>query len=115
MRNFIKGGNIVTLTAPADIASGAVVKVGNFIVVAQAAAKSGESFEGVRAGVFTVAKKGTDVIAQGDPLYWDDANKYLTKTSAAGLFLVGAAEVAAGNGVATVTALLDGVIRKAEA
>ncbi|MNU09582.1 hypothetical protein D3C72_2562300 [compost metagenome] len=57
-------------------------------------------------------KKAPEAISQGDPLYYDATNDELTKTSATGLFLVGAAVAGAASADAEMTALLDGVIRE---
>jgi len=57
--------------------------------------------------VFELPKISTDVIAQGDKLYWDAGQSKLTKTAGAGSKpLVGVATAAAGNGVTTVNCLL---------
>ncbi|MNT81991.1 hypothetical protein D3C72_2216600 [compost metagenome] len=113
MKIYSHPGNVLTVTAPATVLSGAMVKVGQIHGVAIAGATSGSAVEIERVGVFILPKKSTDNIAQGDLLYWDNTNAYLTKTSATGLTLVGVAEVAAGASTTTVQALLDGAVRAA--
>lgn len=110
MNNFIQEGKRITLTAPAAVSSGDVVNVGQIVGVAVASAASGAEVEVQRVGVFSIPK-AAEAISAGDPLYWDNANARLTKTSAAGLILVGAAVDAALLADANVTALLDGAIR----
>lgn len=115
MNNYIQAGDNLTVTAPAAKSAGDGVKVGQIFGVAVCDAASGASVEIARKGVYTLPKLSTDVITAGDLLYWDNTNSRLTKTSAVGLLLVGVAAEAAGNGVATIAALLDGVARANQA
>jgi predicted RecA/RadA family phage recombinase len=110
MKNFVKSGDTVTLTATAAVESGAFVKVGQVIGVAAYSADTGEEVEAKLTGVFDLPKVA-GAISAGDPLYYVIATKNLTKTSAAGLTLVGVAVADAGAGDATVRARLDGVTR----
>lgn len=103
MKNFIQKGDTLTATAPADVNSGDLVVVGNIIGVAAYDAASGADVEVDVEGVFELPKVLTDVIGQGDKLYWDSSVSKLTKTAGTGSKpLVGFATTAAGNGVATV-------------
>ena len=52
MRNYIQPGNTLTLTAPAEIASGAVVIVGSIIGVANGDAENGAPVDVDTVGVF---------------------------------------------------------------
>jgi predicted RecA/RadA family phage recombinase len=115
MDNFIQKGKTLTVTAPATVLSGAMVKVGQIHGVAVKDAASGAAVEVLTVGVFTLPKKSTDAIAAGDLLYWDNTNAYLTKTSATGLTLVGVATEAAIASTTTVSAKLDGTVRAAAA
>jgi predicted RecA/RadA family phage recombinase len=59
-------------------------------------------------GVFKgIPKLSTDVIAAGEPLFWDSGNSRLTKVVGTNVF-AGWADVAAGNGVTTITIRLSG-------
>lgn len=111
MLNLRSKGETLTVTAPGAVTSGSMVKVGQLHGVACEAAASGADCEILMEGVFILPKKNPEILAQGDLLYWDDTNKVLTKTSAAGLTIVGAAHLAAANTDTTVEAYLDGVIR----
>jgi predicted RecA/RadA family phage recombinase len=107
MKNFVQQGNTITVTAPAAVASGQVVVVGSLVGVAAFDAASGADVEVTVEGVFELPKVATDVIAQGDKLYWDSGEAKLTKTAGTGSKpMVGVATVAAGNGGATVNCLL---------
>ena len=108
MKNYIQRGETLTLIAPAAVASGDMVKVGQIHGVAVAAAASGAEVEVVTIGVFELPKKTAEAISQGDLLYWDNTNKYLTKTSGVGLTLVGAATAGALAAATTVQARLNG-------
>lgn len=95
MQNYVQPGQHVTLTAPAALASGEPFLVGAIFAVATSAAASGTEVEGARLGVFDLPKVTGAAWAQGDKLYWDNAVKKVTKTSAGNTF-VGAALTAAG-------------------
>ncbi len=84
MKNFIQDGETVTLTAPSDVASGGIVVVGSIVGVAAFTALSGADVEVQTEGVFDLTKVTTDVIAQGDKLYWDSSTVKLTKTAGTG-------------------------------
>lgn len=107
--NFIQPGDVLTLTAPYAVASGAGLLVGSLFGVATRAADNGAAVEASTRGVYELPKLSTDVVAIGDKLYWDNTNKRLTKTSTDNT-LVATAVSAAGNGVATVYARLNGFI-----
>lgn len=105
---YITRGVVMDYLAGANIADGAVLVIGTKVGVALAAIANGATGSVQMAGVFELAKLGTDVVAQGAALYWDTANSRLT-TTAAGNTLAGYAYAAAGNGAATVQIVLNGV------
>jgi predicted RecA/RadA family phage recombinase len=103
MKNYVQSGEIITVTAPADCKSGDPVAVGSIFGVACYDAANGTDLELNTDGVFDLPKVTTDVIGQGDRLYFDSTAGKLTKTAGTGSKpLVGFAVVAAGNGVTTV-------------
>lgn len=106
--NYVEDGDVLNYQNGAQaIASGAVVLFGKRIGVAIAAiAANAKGSVGV-VGVWTIAKLSTDVVAQGDLLYWDSANSRLT-TTASGNTLAGYAFDAAGNGATTVNIKING-------
>lgn len=110
MKNFVQEGDILTLTAPYAVASGAGLLVGSIFAIATNAAASGDPVEGVREGVFTHAKTSAQAWTVGAKIYWDNTAKVMT-TTATDNILVGAAAAVAANPSATGTVLLDGVIR----
>lgn len=114
MTKYKQPGNVLSLTAPEEISANEVVKVGQIIGMAIAAAASGAQVEVAVVGVFEFPCLSTDVIAAGDLLYWDATNKRLTKT-ASGNTLVGYAVAASGSGVSTVDVKLTGQARADEA
>lgn len=98
MKNFIQPGDVVTLTAPYAVVSGAGAKVGSIFGVATGDVGNGLEGEFRLTGVFDLAKVTTDVIAAGAKLYWDDSAKLVTTAAAAGVnLLIGVALLAAGN------------------
>ena len=107
MKNYVQEGNTITVTAPATVTSGQLVVVGSINGVAAFDAASGADVEVTVEGVFELPKVTTDVVAQGDRLYWDSGQARLTKTAGTGSKpMAGVATVAAGNGVTTVNCRL---------
>jgi predicted RecA/RadA family phage recombinase len=84
MKNFVQKGSTLTMTAPADVTSGQLVVVGSIVGVAGFDAATGTDVEITVEGVFELPKVTTDVIAQGDKLYWDSGQAKLTKTAGSG-------------------------------
>lgn len=109
MQNFIQNGDVITVTAPAGgVTSGQGVLIGSLFGVAAFDAAEGDPVEITTRGVFDLPKEATTVIAVGDRVAWDDTAGQIDAPDT-GLYPVGVATVAAGNGVATVTVRLDGV------
>ncbi len=108
--NYLQDGDVLTFTAPYDVASGAGMRVGSIFAVALAAASNGANVQAQRTGVWTLPKLQADDVTAGAKLYWDNTNKRLTLTSS-GNTLVGAATAAAGTSATTVSVLLDGTVR----
>ena len=98
---YVMSGDVVDYVASGAITSGQVVLMGSRVGVALAAIASGATGAVRVKGIFTIAKLSTDVVAQGDLLYWDAGNSRLT-TTASTHKVAGYATAAAGNGVTTV-------------
>lgn len=110
MKNFIQPGDIVTVTAPADAASGTGVKVGVLFGVAVRNAVSGEPIDIQTTGVVEIAKTSAQVWAEGEAIYWNNTTKLATKATTAGNLLIGAAVAAAVNPSSTGTVRLNGSV-----
>lgn len=108
-KNYIQEGAVLSWinTSGAAVASGAVVLTGKRIGVALGDIAVGATGSLTMEGVFSVAKLTTDVVGQGDLLYWDAANSRLT-TTAGGNTQAGYAAAPAGNGVTTVNISING-------
>lgn len=104
-KKYKQKGDIITVPAPADVASGKLVVIGSLIGVAQKAALSGQPVPLVRTGVFSYAKAGSLAISIGDKLYYVAANDHFNKT-ASGNTLAGIAVEAATSDATTVEILL---------
>jgi predicted RecA/RadA family phage recombinase len=114
MKNFVKHGDTMTITAGADLASGQVVRVGNLLCVAAGAIANGAQGTVAREGVFTVPKVSGAVIAQGETITWDASAAAFDDNAATPATgdVTGAAAVAyeaAGNGVTTLAVYFTGV------
>lgn len=101
MKNFIQPGNVITLTAPANVSSGDFVLVGALFGVAARDALSGDPVECRTEGVFELPKAAALAINEGDALYWDTADGNFNKTAADNTF-AGHAVADAGANDATV-------------
>lgn len=98
---YVMSGDVLDYHAGSAISAGQVLLIGKRIGVALTAIASGATGAVRMEGVFTIAKLSTDVVAQGDLLYWDSGNSRLTATVGSNT-LAGYAFKAAGNGVTTV-------------
>lgn len=86
MKTFVREGNVLTVTAPAAVASGDGVQVGSALFgVAVTAIASGASGEIATEGVFTLAKTTGQAYAVGDIVYWNSTTNKLTATSTGNL------------------------------
>lgn len=109
MKNFVAVGNILTLPAPAALASGQGALIGSIFGVAQNAAASGEDVAILVTGVFELPKAASQAWTVGAKVYWDNAAKNTT-TTVAGNTLIGVAVKAVGGtaGETTGTVRLNG-------
>lgn len=86
MKNYVKQGDSVALTAPAAATSGVPFVVGpagfKLVAVPQASVASGESVECVIEGVVELTKDAADNFVAGEPCYWDDSAKKADKSAA---------------------------------
>jgi predicted RecA/RadA family phage recombinase len=109
MKTFIQPGDIITVIAPVGgITANQGLLIGGLFGIATTSALQGDDVEIAITGVFDMPKASATVIAQGDQVAWDDTVKE-TALPGVGLFPVGIATAAAGNGVTTVSVRLDGV------
>ena len=106
MKNFIQHGEVVTVAAPATVASGDVVVVDSLFGIANTDAASGAPVTLCTEGVYALPKATTDVIAVGAKVYFDDAAGLVT-TTATDNTLIGVALSAAGNPSASVNVRLN--------
>lgn len=101
-KNYVEEGEILPYTTGgAAVASGAVVLMGKRLAVALGDIPANSTGSVAVTGVWAITKLATDVVNQGDLLYWDSGNSRLTVTVGANT-LAGFAAAAAGNGVAAV-------------
>jgi predicted RecA/RadA family phage recombinase len=117
MKNFLQPGDTLTLTAPSGgVVSGTPYLIGGLLVVALSTVAETLPFEGVRRGVFSFTKVGSQAWSEGDKVYWDNTNKYFTKTAADNTFAGYAVEAVGSGGGATtgkVLLLANGAVRSA--
>jgi predicted RecA/RadA family phage recombinase len=95
MKNHVQPGDIVGVTAPANVLSGAGVLVGSLFGVAVADALSGTDVQIAVEGVFTLPKVGSQAWTVGALIYW---NGTACTNVASTNKLIGAAVVAVGSG-----------------
>lgn len=109
MKTYIQTGDLVTVTAAADVTSGTGHLVGSIFGIAVADAVSGEPVVLSRIGVVEHAKTSAQAWTQGAKIYWDNTNKLMT-TATSGNTLVGVAAEAAANPTPVGKVLLTGQI-----
>lgn len=78
MNNYIQKGDVLTLTAPYAVASGAGALVGSIFGVATVTLGSGEVGEFQITGVVQLAKNTSNAATAGFPAYWDNSAKEIT-------------------------------------
>ena len=108
MKTFIQDGNIITVTAAANIASGNGVLVGSIFGVAATDAVTGDEVEIATIGIYELPKLSTAVIAQGDQVAWNSSTGKVV-LPATGMYPIGVATEAAGNGTAMLSVRLNGI------
>ena len=84
MKNFIATGNTLTITAEADIASGAGVLIGSIFGVATGPIANGA--EGVinLTGVYDLPKTASQAWTVGAKVYWDKPRRFYDLSPAIG-------------------------------
>jgi predicted RecA/RadA family phage recombinase len=108
MNNYSQPGDVLTLTAPYDVASGQGALVGSIFGIATSTVASGAEGEFLVAGVVGgVNKTSAQAWTVGLKLYWDNSNKRLDSDSTVGL-LVGVATAVADNPSSTGSIRLNG-------
>lgn len=110
MKNFVQEGDVITLTAPYAVASGAGLLVGSIFGVAQTTAAISTSVEAALEGVFDLVKLAGTAWTQGVLIYWDNTAKNCTVIATANR-LIGAATVAALAGDVVGRVYVDGAVR----
>ena len=107
MNNYVQTGVNLTLPAPVNVVSGEGVIVGAIFGIAAETALAGGEVDLVTLGVFKLPKIAALAIAIGDRLYWDNATKLVTKTSAGNTY-IGVASTDAANPTRFVNVRLSG-------
>lgn len=99
-------------TSGGAVAVDSLVKIGDRVGVACVDIAPGETGAVQMEGVVEVPKKSTDVVAQGDALYFDESDDEVTLADggggSGGNILAGYAFSSAGNGATTVWLKLNG-------
>ena len=108
MKNFVQDGETVTLTAPYAVSSGGGALIGQLFGVAVSDVANGVQGEFCLEGVFDLTAVTANTFAEGALVYWDNAAKNCTSTSA-GNSKIGAAVKAKINGDTTVRVRLNEV------
>jgi predicted RecA/RadA family phage recombinase len=95
MKNFVQPGDIVSVTAPADVASSAGVLVGSLFGVAVTDALSGAPVNIALSGVVDLPKAGSQAWTVGALIYWTGT---VATNVASTNKLIGACVAAVGSG-----------------
>ncbi|WIY52455.1 DUF2190 family protein [Devosia sp. YIM 151766] len=97
MKNFLAHGDVIEITATADIKSSEGVVVGTIFGVAMNDIANGEKGPIKLSGVYDLPKAGSQAWTEGAAVHWDAGNKRCT-TAATGNRLIGCAIEAVGGG-----------------
>jgi predicted RecA/RadA family phage recombinase len=97
MKNYIRPGDTVTITAGGTIASGAGVLVGLLFGVAVRDATAGQPLEIATTGVFSLPKTSAQAWTVGAAIYWNGTNGEATTATTEGNVLIGVAVAVADN------------------
>jgi predicted RecA/RadA family phage recombinase len=108
MKNFVQPGDVVTLTAPADVAAGVPINNGVLAGVTITAAVSGAPVECATRGVFELGKTGAQAWTVGQAIYLIPSTRLVTTATTAGNLLIGTAAAIADNPSATGLVRLNG-------
>jgi len=108
MKNYIQPGDQMTIPAPANVLSGAMVVAGLLTGVAAHDALSGQPVTIARRGVFTLPKTSAQAWTVGQLIYVIPATGNVTTVNTAGNIPVGVAADVAANPSATGQVLLFG-------
>lgn len=100
MKNYIQKGDVITVTASADITGGSMVVVGSLVGIAVTDIANGAKGEIALEGVYEVGKEADD-IAIGVKLYHKSSTGTVTTTATSNTF-AGYAFAAAGTAATTV-------------
>ncbi len=99
MKTFVQDGDVVTITAPAAVASGQLVRVGLLAGVAVSAAASGAQVEIATEGIYDVTKAGSQAWTVGQAIYGVGTTTLVATTATTtGNVLLGVAVAAVGSG-----------------
>lgn len=106
-KNYEQEGEVIDFTAGGvAIPAGAVVVMSKRVGIALADIPALSTGSVSVTGVWKQSKLASDVVAQGDELYWDDVADRMTKTAGANV-LAGYATKAAGAGVDAVSVKIN--------
>ena len=96
MKNCVQDGDVLTLTAPYAVVSGAGAQVGSIFAVATADVANGVEGEFATEGVYDLAKTSAQAWTVGQKIYWDNTNKRCDSDGTVGI-LIGVATAIAAN------------------
>lgn len=103
-QNFVKSGDVVTLTAPSGgVVSGMLYVIGGLPVVALTSAAQGAPFEGKTTGEFDLPKVGSQAWTEGVRVNWNASTGAASTAATAGFFPIGVATRAVGSGAGETT------------
>ncbi|MBO4169543.1 DUF2190 family protein [Cereibacter azotoformans] len=107
MKTYIQSGDVLTITAPAAIASGAFVKIGRLTGFAQADAAEGQPVAIVTRAVSEVPVAAADPVTVGAAVYADADGALTTDETDATYVGYSTSAAVPAAGVATVKVRLD--------
>lgn len=97
MKNFLQNGKTMLITVPAGgLVSGQPYVEGSKLVICVTDGAENDIIAANTSGVYSLAKKAAEAIAQGVPVYWDETEEEITATASGNVFAGYAHAAAAG-------------------
>lgn len=108
MKTFIQPGDVVTVAAPANVLSGAMVRIASLVGVATHGALSGQPVEIAISGMFTLPKVAAQAWTVGIPVFLVPGSGLVTSVAGTGNLFIGVAMAAAADPTPTGVVRLNG-------
>ena len=98
MKNYVQKGDVLTLTAPANVTGGQGLMVGDLFGVVAGDALNGEQFDLHVVGVFDLPAETADTFSVGQIVFWNRVSGKVTEAESESDDVIGHAVAVKGSG-----------------